>query len=78
MKHIRTFDGFVNEAAQLQPMEDLETNYSSWKKGDHNNAEDADQLASILMERHPNANKEQITKMAYDWVGYDPNDETIS
>jgi UDP-N-acetylglucosamine transferase subunit ALG13 len=43
--------------------------------GLHYHVVPADKLYHILMDRHPDENPEKVKELAYNWVGYEPNEE---
>ena len=58
------------EGREDDPSDDLKSNFRSWEM-DHDNQEDADELAGILADRHPHEDPERLRVMAYNWVGFE-------
>ena len=54
--------------------DDLKANFRSWEY-DHDNAEDANGLFNILVQRHPNEDKGKLKDLAFSWVGFEENEE---
>lgn len=54
--------------------DDLKANFRSWEY-DHDNYDDAIGLFNILVARHPKEDKDRLKELAFNWVGYEENDE---
>lgn len=70
------FDDPDENISELDISDDLKSNFRSWEF-DHNNERDAYALSNILTSRHPDIPFEKIQEIAYEWVGYYPNEEGI-
>jgi hypothetical protein len=55
-------------------LDDLKSNFRSWEY-DHDNAEDANGLFNILVERHPDEDEDELKDLAFSWVGYEESEE---
>lgn len=54
--------------------DDLKANFRSWEY-DHDNAEDANGLFNILVQRHPNEDEKKLKDLAFHWVGFEEGEE---
>ena len=55
--------------------DDLKKNYRSWQDVAEPSRELAEKLTDILMERHEGAQKENVLRMAGDWIGWSEEEE---
>jgi hypothetical protein len=65
------------DRSEAHPLDDLKANFRSWEV-DCDDEDSAEELAGILMDRHPDFDGEKLRKMAYDWVGCEFVSESIN
>ena len=56
------------EVEEEDVLDDLKSNFRSWEQ-DCNDEDSAEELLEILIDRHPNEDKEYLKDLVYDWVG---------
>ena len=54
----------------MEFLDDLKSNFRSWEQN-CDNLEDAEQLTSIMINRHPEEDPNKIKDWCWDWVGYE-------
>ncbi|MCK9415543.1 hypothetical protein M0Q97_02660 [Candidatus Dojkabacteria bacterium] len=63
-----------NEEVESYSFDDLKANFRSWQY-DHDNYDDAIGLFNILVARHPKEDEDKLKELAFNWVGYEENEE---
>lgn len=79
MKNIKSFESYLtdynrrlrNDDVEMSLSDDLNTNFRDWEDGLHDNQEDAEELADILISRHYYDDPDEVRQKAFDWVGYE-------
>ena len=72
---VKRLSDFLNEEkSETHPLDDLKANFRSWEQ-DCDNEEVANSLYHILASRHPGEDEEELKSLAYDWVGYEDEDD---
>jgi len=68
----KSIDESLNEGrrdvSEAHPSDDLMANFRSWEQ-DCDNEKDAEELLSILIDRHPDYDKDELEELAYHWCG---------
>jgi len=64
--------------SQLNFLDDLKSNFRSYEEND-NTEEDAEDLVSTMIDRHPDEDEDKIRKWVYHWCGVEKNlDESLT
>ena len=66
----RHYSDYETQNVEMNLLDDLKTNFRDWEDGFHNDQENAEELAGILTDRHPDEDPDYVRQTAFDWVGY--------